>query len=212
MSAAHTAELPDTIAAGTARRYRLPKGSSARIVNLHGSQVVDTWALAAGPSAEYMSMQHTRALLGRLTPRAGDALFSNRRRALLAFTQDTSPGIHDTLIPACDQERYRQLGHRGFHRNCADNFAEATADLDLGTPMPAPLNLFMNIPLAPDGSLRFDPSPCHPGDHVTLTAQHDLHLVLSACPQDLVPINGARQQPADVQVLISHPPPYRPLC
>ncbi len=191
-----------TLPAGTGHAYLLRKDSSARIVNLHGSQVIDTWAFARSSPAEFLSMEHTRGVLGRIAPRAGDDLHTNHRRALLRFEHDTSPGIHDTLIPACDRERYRLLGHRGFHRNCHDNFAAATAEAGLEVAMPAPLNLFMNIPVMPDGSLRFEPSACRPGDFVTLRALDDVYLVLSACPQDIVPINGRRLAPADVSVEI----------
>ena len=44
---------------------------------------------------------------------AGDFLVTNRRRAILYFAEDTSPGIHDTLMAACDVYRYGLL-------NCAD--------------------------------------------------------------------------------------------
>ncbi|MBO0814266.1 MAG: DUF1989 domain-containing protein [Actinobacteria bacterium] len=37
--------MRDIIPAGTARAYRLSDGASASVVNLHGSQVVDAWAL-----------------------------------------------------------------------------------------------------------------------------------------------------------------------
>ncbi len=55
-------------------------------------------------------MEHTRAALRRLVPRVGDAIYSTRRRPLVTLVQDTSPGVHDTLIAACDPERYRLLG------------------------------------------------------------------------------------------------------
>ncbi|HVU92857.1 MAG TPA: urea carboxylase-associated family protein [Jatrophihabitans sp.] len=187
--------------AGTDRAYPVERGTSLRITNLHGQQVVDTWAVTR--DGEYLSVAHTIMQLGRLGVRAGDALYSNRRRPLVTITADTSPGVHDLLVPACDPERYRLLGHPGHHRSCAENFREAVAEHGLGTPVPAPLNLFMNVPVGADGSLSFAPSPARPGDYVTLTAQDDLVFVLSACPQDMVPINGSRLAPADVSVRIT---------
>ena len=56
---------------------------------------------------------------------------------------------------------------------------------------PSPWNLFMNIPVAPDGSIRFLPPVSRPGSGITLRAEMDLVLVFSACPQDMIPINGA---------------------
>jgi uncharacterized protein YcgI (DUF1989 family) len=52
----------------------------------------------------------------RLTPRVGDVLVANRRRPSVRLVEDSSPGLRETLIPACDPQRYADLGHRGFHR------------------------------------------------------------------------------------------------
>src|SRR4051812_33606200 len=143
MTALDAVETEHVLPAGTGRAYPVPAGSSARITNRHGQQVVDTWAVTA--SGEYLSAPHTIMKLGRLDLRAGDALYSNRRQPLLTVAADTSPGVHDLLIPACDAERYRQLGHEGYHRNCSDNFREAVGEFAPGTPVPAPVNLFMNV-------------------------------------------------------------------
>jgi uncharacterized protein len=172
-----------------------------RVVTIEGSQVVDTWALTLPRLDEWLSMEHTRGLLMTVSPRAGDRLFSDRRRPILRLLEDTSPGIHDTLIPACDQERYTQLGHDGPHRNCVDNFRSAVSDLGLVAPaVPAPLNLFMNVPISASRTLDLQPSPAAPGDSVTLEAMTDVLVVLSACPQDMVPINGEFLRPTDVAV------------
>ena len=40
-----------------------------------------------------------------------------------------------------------------------------------------------------DGTIRLDESPTGPGDSVTLRAVRDCTVVVSACPQDLEPIN-----------------------
>lgn len=193
--------MQTTIPAGHGRAFRLDAGQRLRVATTQGGQVVDTWALALPNLDEWMSMEHTRGRLLAVSPRAGDNLFSNRRRPILRFVEDTSPGVHDTLIAACDQERYRQLRHEGPHRNCADNFRAALSELGYAAPpVPAPLNVFMSIPVAADGRLSFEPSPAVPGDAVTLEAVRDVVVVVSACPQDLVPINGASMRPTDVGV------------
>jgi uncharacterized protein YcgI (DUF1989 family) len=188
------------VPAGHGRAFRLRAQQRLRIRTIQGGQVVDTWALLPG-SGEWLSMEHTRGILSRVAPRAGDELFSNRRRAILRMTDDTSPGVHDTLIAACDQERYTQLGHQGPHRSCADNFRAAVSELGLvPTTLPSPLNLFMNVPISAVGELSLAPSPAQAGDEVTLDALVDLVVVLSACPQDMVPINGESMRPTDVEV------------
>ena len=77
---------------------------------------------------------------------------------LLTLVEDTSPGIHDTLIAACDRYRYTLLGCTEYHDNCTDNLAAALAALGLQAPVtPSPWNLFMHIPVQPDGRLSFEP-------------------------------------------------------
>ena len=72
--------------------------------------MVDTWAFTAGMLTEFMSMEHTRADAYQLRPAVGDALYTNHRRPILTMTEDTSRGDHDTLMAACDSERYVLLG------------------------------------------------------------------------------------------------------
>lgn len=152
-------------------------------------------------------MGHTRAATGRLFPRVGDSIYSNNRRPLATFTEDTSGGIHDTLIPACDASRYKMLGHVGHHDNCAENFRQALTDgslADLGF-VPDPFNVFMNVPWTADGDIDFAPPVSTPGSHIVLEALEDLVVIISACPQDLVPVNGALQETKEITVEIQGP-------
>lgn len=195
------------IPARTGRAIHAPCGTAIEVINTHGTQVVDFWALCPPDLSEHLSMEHTRTAIKRLIPRVGDTLVSNLRRPMLTVITDTGPGIHDTLIASCDLERYRQLGFEGRHDNCRDNFQAALADLGLAAPpLPAPLNLFMNVPWTPDGSLRFEPPVSRPGDLVCFRVEADLVVVMSACPQDLTPVNGAARCPSDVhfRLLSSH--------
>jgi uncharacterized protein YcgI (DUF1989 family) len=189
----------EVIAAGTGRAIRLSTGDEVEIVSPVGTQVVDTWALCLPDATEHLSMEHTRAALLRLVPRVGDQLVTNRRQVALTVIDDTSPGVHDTLIPACDPARYRMLGAPEGHASCQQNFLAAVRDAGVEpTCVPSPLNLFMHVPWAADGRLEFAPPLSRPGDLVRLRAERDLLLVLSACPQDLVPVNGVQMRLTDI--------------
>jgi uncharacterized protein len=131
-------------------------GQIITVINTHGEQVVDTWAFNRADLAEFMSNEHTRAHSLHLVPKPGDVLRTNKRRPILTLLEDTSGGIHDTLIAACDRYRYAFLGVEGHHDNCTDNLFAGMAALDLTPPeVPSPLNLFMNIPWTQDGRLDF---------------------------------------------------------
>ena len=73
------------IRGGCGRAFALASGEAIRIVNTFGSQVVDFWALNRLDTGEYLSVEHTRRMLGSLFPEQGDPLFSNRRSLMLTI-------------------------------------------------------------------------------------------------------------------------------
>ncbi len=180
-----------TIPARRGKAARVRAGQHVRVVNTHGAQVVDTWAFSAVDPTEWMAMEASRAWFLKLRAAVGDAFLTNRRRPILALVEDTSGGAHDTLMAACDQQRYGLLGVKGHHDNCRDNLHAALAELGISVPAtPSPLNLFMNIPWTPDGTLAWAEPISTPGSYVRLRAEMDLVVAFSACPQDILPING----------------------
>ena len=193
-----------TIPARKGKAAFVAEGQRIRVINTHGQQVVDTWAFNRADLTEFMSMEHTRSGLTKLIPAVGDALLTNHRRPILTLVEDTSGGIHDTLLAACDRWRYEGLGVKGHHDNCTDNLADALKELGLKPPeTPSPLNLFMNIPVTRDLRVSFEPPVSTPGSYVTLRAELDLVIAFSACPQDLLPINGIACVPteADLEII-----------
>lgn len=183
---------------------RLQCGDFVTIVNTHGSQVVDTWALNAGDPLEHSAMEHTRSKNSTIFIDAGHAVMSSKRRPMFTLISDTTPGRHDTLLCPCSKEIYAELGAASDHRSCTDNFHEAISAQGIALPFtPASLNFFMHVPLEEDGQVRREPPASKPGDRLTLRADMDIVLVLSACPQDVTPINGPACTPRDVELIFS---------
>ncbi len=196
-------QTPIAIPARRGKAAMVAAGQSIRVINTHGEQVVDTWAFNRQDMTEFMSMEHTRATTHHLIPRIGDALLTNHRRPILTLLEDTAGGIHDTLMAACDRYRYTELGCTDYHDNCTDNLAQGLADLGLVSPeTPSPLNLFMNIPWTTGGNLSFDAPVSTPGCYVTMRAEMDLVIAFSACPQDILPINGKAGKPTEAHFVI----------
>ena len=196
-------EMPIEIPARRGKAAHLARAQHVKVINTHGEQVVDTWAFSRADLSEFMSNEHSRAHTLHLVPKIGDVLRTNRRRPILTLTEDTSGGVHDTLIAACDRWRYAFLGVEGHHDNCTDNLFAGMAALGLTPPeVPSPLNLFMNIPWTPAGGLSFDPPTSKPGDFVTLRAELDCIVAMSACPQDILPINGTAGRPTEAHYQI----------
>jgi uncharacterized protein len=183
------------------RAVRVPAGSRFAVVDAEGGQVVDLFAFAAEDVSEYASASHTRIWVDRLFPLPGQSFVTNRRRPILTFVADSSPGVHDMLCAACDPIRYRLLGAEN-HASCAENLRGAMAEL--GHPdvdVPQPINLFMNVAVEPDGSLTWGPAPTSPGDAVEFRAELDAVVVASACPQDLNDINHYRPTSIRIELL-----------
>jgi len=179
------------VPAGEGRACRVPRGDCLTIETPTGSQVGDLFAFHADDAREFLSAGHTRAWNWRLFPSVGEPFVSNRRRPLLTVLEDGSPGVHDMLVPACDPERYRQLGVAGDHASCAENLRAAVTEFGVAVAdPPQPVNVFMQVHCDPDGGLELGTSPARAGDRLTLRAEEAVIVVLSACPQDVVPISG----------------------
>ncbi len=177
-------------------------GERFKVVDEHGGQVVDLFAFVADDVREYASAEHTRVMVSRLMPGVGESFYTNRRRPILAFEEDASPGIHDMLCAACDPIRYELLGADGGHASCAENLRRAMAQLGhRDVAVPQPINLFMKVEVQSDGSLKWGPAPTRPGDFVVLRAELESIVVASACPQDLNEINHFNPTPIRVEFI-----------
>jgi uncharacterized protein YcgI (DUF1989 family) len=194
-----------TIPARRGMAARMRAGELLRVRNTYGDQIVDTWAFNDGDLTEFMSMEHSRAHILKIVPTVGDTMLTNRRRPCLTVLEDTAGGVHDTLIAACDRYRFELLGCETYHDNCTDNLHAGLDAIDITVEeTPSPLNLFMNIPVQPDRSLSFDPPVSTPGSYVLLRAEMDLIVAFSACPQDILPINGVARRPTDAHFKIEN--------
>lgn len=182
---------------------RLKAGQVLEVENTHGTQVCDFWAYLARDMKQFLSMSHCRTWLQSVMPKTGDTLVTNRRQPLLQIESDTSPGVHDTVMSCCDLQRYELLGCEDYHDNCADNLRMALKVIGLEAPLvPDPFNLWMNIPITPEGKTSFEPTVSSKGDRICLKALDDCIAVMSACPQDKNPINGHDAVPTELHFTV----------
>lgn len=165
---------------GTA--FPLAKGQSLRVIDPQGSQVSDLVAFAAADVREAISNGRTFDYEETLRLTTGARLWSNRSSAMLTIVEDTV-GSHDFLLTPCSEATFRHFyPDRPVHRGCFGNLAEALAPYRIEPDaIPCAFNLFMNVPIAADGSLRVDPPLSKPGDFVRLRAEMDLVVGLTAC-------------------------------
>ena len=191
------------VPAGRGLALSLAAGQRVRVINTHGTQVVDCWAFVASDISEFLSLEHCREVRQKILFDVGDQLVTNRYRPILTFIADTSPGEHDTLVAACSRSMFAMLGRGENHSNCTDNLHAALASAGHSSAVtPSPWNLFMSAPVRDGRNIEFRRPRCRSGDYVELRAELDCVLVLSACPDDVYPTNGGDGRPVDAHVLI----------
>ena len=181
-----------TVPAGHGKAARVTAGQKVKIINTHGAQALDFWVLCVEDIGEYLDVIATRAQNLRLNPQVGDVLWSNRRRPIARFLEDTPGRVHDTLVAACNAQRYELLGCEGYHRNCQDNMLEGLAEIgvETATRISGSWNFYINIQLGEDGlTMTLEEPIGEPGDYVVVELLLDSFIAFSSCPQDVLGIS-----------------------
>lgn len=194
-----------TVPAGDYWMQVVKAGQTLRILDLEGNQAADTlFYNAADPSERYSAVDTIREQ-GNVYLTAGTPLLSNLGNVMLEITADTC-GRHDTLGGACATEsntvRYA-LEKKCMHA-CRDSWMLAVASHpEFGMSkrdITHNINFFMNVPVTPDGGLRFADGISDAGKYVEMLAQMDVIVLISNCPQLNNPCNA--YNPTPIEVLI----------
>ncbi len=186
--------------AGEPWLHKVRQGQVLRIIDLEGNQAVDTIFYNAEDTAESYSVTDTLQQQGGIYLSTGSVLVSNRGRPMLTIVADTC-GRHDTLGGACAAESntVRYAVQKKFMHSCRDNYLLALAHADNGMgkrDLVPNVNFFMNVPVTPEGGLRFADGVSAPGKYVELRAEMDVLVLVSNCPQLNNPCNAYNPTPA----------------
>jgi uncharacterized protein YcgI (DUF1989 family) len=188
------------VPAGHGRTFVVKAGQTLKVIDTEGQQAADFVAISLSDKLEKLSPVHTRRALGSLFFEVGDELFSNLGRPMLRLLEDTVR-VHDANVPACDSTRFDVDFAVPGHRNCVANLHEGMAFYGVSPDeVPDPFNLFQNGPVTADRRMQVTDPTSRPGDHVTLLALCDLVCAVSSCPQDIIPGNGLRVTPIDIEI------------
>lgn len=162
--------------------FPLAKGEVLRVIDPQGTQVSDLLAYSAADVREVISNGRTFDYEETTRLTTGNRLWSNRSNVMLEIIED-SVGTHDFLLTPCSEATFRHFyPEHPVHRGCFGNLAEALAPHGVAADaIPCAFNVFMNVPVAPDGSLRVDPPVSKPGDYIRMRAAMDLVIGLTAC-------------------------------
>ncbi len=186
-----------TVPANAPWSREIKKGQVLRIVDLEGTQAVDTLFYNAEDPVERYSAQDTVRAQNTPYVTAGTRILSNEGNVMATIVADTVGG-HDTSAGACSAEAntVRFGHHTKFMHSCRDNFVMALSCHGLSKrDIVSNINFFMNVPIEPDGTLAIVDGASIAGDYVELRAEMDVICVISNCPQINNPCNGFNPTP-----------------
>ena len=180
--------------------FFLRSGQRLTVIDPDGGQVSDLVAYSAQDCREVLSNGRTFDYEETLKLTAGNRLWSNRSRPMLAIVDDTV-GVHDFLLTPCSEATFEHFYpdkpvHRGCHGNLADALAPHGINRDdIGTAF----NIFMNVPFdGQSGKLSVAPPLSRAGNRIVVEALMDCIIGLTAC--SAYDSNGGTFKPIDYEV------------
>ncbi len=193
-----------TLPAGEGWLREIKRGQILRIVDVEGNQSADTMFYSAANHSERYSAQDTICAQRKLYLSTGTCLMSSEGNVLLTIVADTC-GRHDTLGGACAAESntVRYALDKKYMHSCRDTFLHTAIHSHSGIAkrdLSSNINFFMNVPVTPEGQLRFADGVSGPGKYVEMRAEMDVICLISNCPQLNNPCNA--YNPTPLQLLI----------
>lgn len=189
------------VPAREARFVSVRAGQLLEVVDVEGRQVGDLVAYRPQDPGEYFSPAHTCTCLMKLAPEVGDALWSNRRTELMRVVLD-DVGRHDFVVPCCDRARYEVglgvAGHDGCFEQLERGLEAFGGRWDMRPEFAA--NIFMNNAVAADGRIVTSAPEHRAGARWRVEALVDLVVGLSACPQEITPVNAFEPTSMELRV------------
>lgn len=174
-----------------------------RIVDLEGRQAVDFLCYNAADPEERYNAADTMKYAKTIFLTRGHGIYSNLGHRLFTIVEDTC-GRHDTIGGCCSAESNQFRYGVKNTPSCRENFLRALAGFGLGAKdIVANLNFFMNVPVAPDGTMGIVDGLSKPGDYIDVRAEMDVLAVISNCPQIHNPCNGFN--PTPIRVIVTEP-------
>ena len=179
--------------------FVMSRGETLRITDPAGEQVADFVAFARADAGEWLSSGRTFDYNNTIYLTTGHLLYSNRSSVLLAITSDTV-GRHDFLYTPCSQQTFDILYKtQGHHPSCLENLATNLQPFGIKEDqIPTTFNIFMNVEVGLDGTLRILPPRSKAGDYVELRAETDLVIGLTACSAEMS--NNYRLKPIEFEL------------
>ena len=183
----------------TGTAFELRAGQLLRVIDLEGEQVADLIAFNLSDKAEWLSSGRSIDYANRIYLTKGDILYSNRSRPMFTILED-DVGRHDFLLTPCSPETFQIIYKNAqYHPSCFENLATNLARFGISPDsIPTTLNLFMNVEIDTNGALKILPPRSKAGDSLTLHAEMDMVVGLTACSAEMS--NNYRFKPIGFEI------------
>ncbi|WP_100259214.1 DUF1989 domain-containing protein [Qipengyuania seohaensis] len=177
----------------------LAEGDILTVIDPEGGQVSDLLAVSRSDPREILSNGRTFDYEESIKLKTGSQLWSNRSNPMLTIIEDTV-GTHDFLLTPCSAATFKHFyPDKPVHRGCFGNLAEALAPYGVKPDdIPTAFNVFMNVPVRPDGILSVEPPLSKAGDLIRFRSEMDLVVGLTAC--SAYASNGSTFKPIDYRI------------
>ena len=167
----------------TGTAFELKGGQQLHVIDLEGEQVADLIAFAAEDTAEWLCSGRSIDYANKIYLTTGDILYSNRSRPMFTIVAD-DVGRHDFLLTPCSPETFQIIyREQNYHPSCLENLAKQLSRFGIvPDSIPTTFNIFMNVEVdRKTGELSILPPRSKAGDSITLRAEMDLIVGLTAC-------------------------------
>jgi uncharacterized protein YcgI (DUF1989 family) len=183
----------------TGTAFELHRGEKLRVIDIEGEQVADLIAFSAEDPREWLSSGRSIDYANTIYLTTNHTLYSNRSRPMFTIVAD-EVGRHDFLLTPCSPETFQIIyRHEGHHPSCFENLATNLARFGIQPDaVPTTFNIFMNVPVAADGTIEVLPPKSRAGDSITVRAEMNLIVGLTACSAEMS--NNYRFKPIGFEI------------
>ena len=178
------------------------KGKLLKVIDVEGGQIVDFVVINANNHSDRFSQARTKANQGKIFISKGDKLYSRFNTVMMTIVED-SYGVRDLQYGMCSRWVYESLEYKGFadslsvgdglgkpNYGCFEILSQVLAPYGIKPEdIPEPFNIFQTVEYDwQTGGIKIIAGRSKPGDHVTLKANIDCLVGVSACPSTGKPV------------------------
>jgi uncharacterized protein YcgI (DUF1989 family) len=170
----------------TGTAFEIRAGQRLQVIDVQGEQVSDLVSFSKDDTREWLSSGRSIDYAGTIYLTSGNILYSNRSRPMFTIEADTV-GRHDFLLTPCSPETFSIIyNHDGHHPSCFENLWRNLARFAVAPDtIPTTFNVFMNVDVTSEGKLEIKPPQSKAGDYITLRAEMDMYVGLTACSAEM---------------------------